>query len=184
MSSETNSDARIPEPVTAAELLPLVYRELRALAKYRLSREKPGQTLQPTALVHQAYVRLVDVQIAQSWESRSHFFAAAAEAMHRILIEKARYKKTQKRGGDWRRLGLEDVALHSSTSVDDLLALGEALEHLANDDSTAVNVARLRLLAGFTLEEVALTLKLSQTAAFRHWSYARAFLQQRLNSPP
>jgi RNA polymerase sigma factor (TIGR02999 family) len=184
MSGRSPFDLSCAGPASAAELLPLVYGELRALAKNRLSREKPGQTLQPTALVHQAFIRLVDVQNAQLWDSRGHFFAAAAEAMQRILIENARYKKTQKRGGEWQRLELEDVAIRASASIDDLLALGEALELLADDDATAANVARLRLLGGFTLEEVALALDMPPTSVFRQWAYARAFLQRRLSTPP
>jgi RNA polymerase sigma factor (TIGR02999 family) len=166
---------------TSAELLPLVYSELRALAKARMAREAPGHTLQPTALVHQAYVRLVDSKSACVWDCRGHFFAAAAEAMHRIVVENARTKKSKRRGGDWRRLEFQEVVIQVTTSVDDILALGEAVELLSLDDTMAASVARLRLFTGFTIEETAMALELPQTTAYRHWVYARAFLQRRLN---
>ncbi len=163
-------------------LLPLVYDELRSLAKARMAFEKPGQTLQSTALVHEAYIRLVDVENAQQWDSRGHFFAAAAEAMRRILVEHARHKKALKSGGDWQRVDLRDEGISFMAAPDDLLALDEALEKLIADDSVAADVARLRLFTGVSLEEAALALGLSHTTAFRHWTYARAFLQHELRT--
>ena len=162
----------------AEQLLPLVYDELRKLAAARLANEKPGQTLQATALVHDAYVRLVDVERAQQWDSRGHFFAAAAEAMRRILIENARRKKSLKAGGQMKRVRLgNDVAVGSDQDLQQLLDLDDALTDLAAEDTTAAELAKLRLFAGLSIEEAGKLLGISRRTAFRNWNYARAFLQ-------
>ena len=160
----------------AEELLPLVYDELRTLAARRLALEKPGQTLEATALVHEAYLRLVDTDSAQGFNSRGHFFAAAAEAMRRILIERARSKGTQKWGGDWRRVDLDNLDLVTSVTPDQLLALDEAIDRLAGEDPTAARLVRLRYYAGLSLEQAAESLAISTATAYRHWSYARSWL--------
>jgi RNA polymerase sigma factor (TIGR02999 family) len=160
----------------AEQLLPLVYDELRRLAARKLALEKPGQTLQATALVHEAYLRLVDTDTAQVWNSRGHFFAAAAEAMRRILIERARSKGRQKWGGDWRRVDLDNLDLFTAVTPDQLLALDEAIDRLAGEDPTAARLVRLRYYAGLSLEEAAEPLGISTATAYRHWSYARAWL--------
>jgi RNA polymerase sigma factor (TIGR02999 family) len=159
----------------ADELLPLVYGELRRLAKQRLAREKPGQTLQATALVHEAYLRLVGQQEPRSYRDRSHFFAAAAAAMRRILIESIRRKRTRKRGGDWKRQPLEAVI--APEPDDELLALDEALQKLAAIDPKKAKLVELRHFAGLTGEQAAEVLGISATTADRHWAYARAWLQ-------
>jgi RNA polymerase sigma factor (TIGR02999 family) len=164
----------------AEQLLPLVYDELRKLAAQRLAQEKPGQTLQATALVHEAYLRLVDVEKAQQWNSRGHFFAAAAEAMRRILIEQARRRKAEKHGGGRRRAELPEIALPSQASADEVLLLDDALSCLTREDSGAAEVARLHLFAGLPVGEAAEVLGVSRATAFRHWTYARAWLQARL----
>jgi RNA polymerase sigma factor (TIGR02999 family) len=163
-------------PQAAEELLPLVYDALRALAARKLAQEKPGQTLQATALVHEAYLRLVDTDRAQSWNSRGHFFAAAAEAMRRILIERARGKRRHKHGGDWRRVDLDNLDLVTSVTPDQLLDLDEAIERLVVEDSTAASLVKLRYYAGLALEQAAESLGISTATAYRHWSYARAWL--------
>jgi RNA polymerase sigma factor (TIGR02999 family) len=161
----------------AAEgLLPLVYDELRRLAARNLSQEKPGQTLQATALVHEAYLRLVDVDDPQRWNSRGHFFAAAAEAMRRILIERARGKGRIKRGGDWRRVDLDHLDLVTSASADQVLTLDEAIEGLAAEDPAAADLVKLRYYAGLSIEQAAESLEISTATAYRHWAYARAWL--------
>jgi RNA polymerase sigma factor (TIGR02999 family) len=160
----------------AEQLLPLVYDELRRLAARKLALEKPGQTLQATALVHEAYLRLVDSETARGWNSRGHFFAAAAEAMRRILIERARSKGRQKWGGDWRRVDLDNLDLFGSVTPDQLLTLDESIERLAHEDPTAARLVRLRYYAGVSLEQAAETLAISTATAYRHWSYARASL--------
>jgi RNA polymerase sigma factor (TIGR02999 family) len=160
----------------AEQLLPLVYDALRRLAARKLALEQPGQTLQATALVHEAYLRLVDSDTARGWNSRGHFFAAAAEAMRRILIERARSKGRQKAGGDWHRVDLDNLDPFTSVTPDQLLALDEAIEHLAEEDSTAASLVRLRYYAGLSLEQAAETLPISTATAYRHWSYARAWL--------
>jgi RNA polymerase sigma factor (TIGR02999 family) len=170
------------EPRAPEELLPLVYDELRRLAAEKVAREKPGQTLQATALVHEAYVRLVDAESAGHWNSRGHFFAAAAEAMRRILIENARRKKARKHGGDRRRIELGDVALSSHSGPEQLLLLDEALARLAEEDARAAEVAKLRLFAGLSVEDAAGVLGVSRATAFREWTYARAWLQARLGT--
>jgi len=169
------------DPRAAEELLPLVYDELRRLAVAKMAQEKPGQTLQATALVHDAYIRLVDHERVQRWQNRGHFFVAAAEAMRRILVENARQKRSQKRGGQFRRVDLDDVNLTIDPRSDDLLALDEALAKLANEDGPAAAVAKLRLFAGMTVDDAADGLGISRTTGFRYWTYARAFLQAELH---
>jgi RNA polymerase sigma factor (TIGR02999 family) len=161
----------------AAEgLLPLVYDELRRLAAQWLAHEKPGQTLQATALVHEAYLRLVDVDDAQLWKSRGHFFGAAAVAMRRILIERARGKGRIKRGVDWRRVDLEHLDLVASASPDQVLTLDEAIEGLAAEDAVAASLVKLRYYAGLSIDQAAESLEISAATAYRHWAYARAWL--------
>jgi RNA polymerase sigma factor (TIGR02999 family) len=164
------------DPHAAAELLPLVYDELRRLAGARLADEKPGQTLQPTALVHEAYLRLVGTERVQHWNSRGHFFAAAAEAMRRILVEIARRKKRVKRGGGLARQDLAEIDLAAPENPDELLALDEALGRLASVNPQAAEVVRLRFYAGLPLPEVAQILGISPRTADRAWAYARAWL--------
>jgi RNA polymerase sigma factor (TIGR02999 family) len=164
------------DPHAAEQLLPLVYDELRKLAAQKLAQEKPGQTLQATALVHEAYLRLVDVEKAQQWNSRGHFFAAAAEAMRRILIEAARSKAREKRGGDWQRIDFEDLDVTTSISPDQLVALDDALVRLANLDALAGELVKLRYFAGLALDQAAQSLGISKATAYRHWAYARAWL--------
>jgi len=159
------------------ELLPLIYEELRLLAAQKLSHELPGQTLQATALVHEAYLRLVGEE-RQNWDSRGHFFAAAAEAMRRILVENARRKKTQKRGGDRERMDLavSDAAADDDLHCDDLLILDQALDKLSRKDEVKANVVKLRYFAGLTIEQTACSLGISPGTAKRYWTYARAWL--------
>lgn len=166
----------------AEQLLPLVYDELRKLAASKLALEKPGQTLQATALVHEAYLRLVDIQQAQHWDSRGHFFAAAAEAMRRILIDGARRKATTKRGGQRRRLDLDQVSLNDGTEQpqEELLALDEALTELEEHDPQAAQLVKLRYFAGLEHQEAAAAIGISRRAADRLWALARAWLFQRL----
>jgi RNA polymerase sigma factor (TIGR02999 family) len=183
------------DPRAADDLLPLVYEELRLLAAQKLSQELPGQTLQATALVHEAYIRLVEAE-CRNWNSRNHFFMAAAEAMRRILIENARRKKSLKHGGDHQRIDLDDAAaavsrascprffeggpaeIAGSTRSDDLLALDEALAKLAAEDSTKAELVKLRYFAGLSIDQAAEVLGISRATAVRHWSFARAWLFQ------
>ncbi len=167
----------------AAELLPLVYDELRQLAGTRLAHETPGQTLQPTALVHEAYLRLVGGDPTRAFDGRGHFFAAAAEAMRRILIDRARQRGRLKRGGGRRRVPLEFDALLAEPPGDDLLALDEALTALAGEDPDAAALVRLRVFAGLTLGEAAEALGVSRSTAERDWTYARAWLHEALSGP-
>jgi len=164
------------DALAAEHLLPLVYDELRRLAAQRLAQEKPGHTLQPTALVHEAYLRLVDDDQARHWDSRGHFFAAAAEAMRRILVENARRKKCGKRGGHLQRLSLEDRDVPVQPLADDILALDDALTRLAETDPGAARVVQLHFFAGLPLEQVAEALGVSRATAYRQWAYARARL--------
>ena len=171
------------DPRAAERLLPLVYDELRRLAAEKMAQEKPGQTLQATALVHEAYIRLVDVEKAQHWDSRGHFFAAAAEAMRRILVEKARRKASSKRGGQCQRIALVDVAHETDDDRVDLLALDEALKKLEQQHPEKARLVKLRFFAGCTLEETAEILGVSRATAQRSWAYARAWLFGQLNRP-
>jgi RNA polymerase sigma factor (TIGR02999 family) len=170
------------DPRAAGQLLPLVYEELRRLAAQRLAQEKPGQTLQATALVHEAYLRLVDVEKAQQWNGRGHFFAAAAEAMHRILIDQARRKCGQRRGGTRRRRDLLDEHLIEAPLNEELLDLDEALSKLAAADPQAAELVKLRVFAGMSVEEVAQLQGTSPRTVKRNWAYARAWLGRELAS--
>ena len=156
-------------------LLPAVYKELRQLAAQKLSREKPGQTLQPTALVHEVYIRLLRDQ-EQAWKSNTHFFSAAAEAMRRILVDNARRKHSRKHGGKHQRVDLEDATLAIQEPSEDMVALDEALKELEADDKIKADLVRLRYFAGLTTEQAAELLGLSLTTAKRHWRYAKAWL--------
>jgi RNA polymerase sigma factor (TIGR02999 family) len=166
----------------AEQLLPLVYEELRKLAAQRLAQEKPGQTLQATALVHEAYLRLVDVEKAQHWNSRGHFFAAAAEAMRRILVDSARRKRRPKHGGGRRRVAV-DEAHPAADPGDDLLAIDEALNRLAAEEPVKADLVKLRYFAGLSLEEAAACLGISPATAKRYWAVARAWLFAALSEP-
>ena len=168
------------DPSAAEQLLPLVYDELRKLAAQRMAQERPGQTLQATALVHEAYIRLVDVEKAQKWDSRAHFFAAAAESMRRILVNNALRKQRPKHGGDLERVDLDaHLALTDSPKVD-ILALNEALARLSDTDKTAAEVVQLKYFAGLSLPQIADLLGLSPRTVERRWAYARAWLHQAL----
>jgi RNA polymerase sigma factor (TIGR02999 family) len=164
------------DPKAAEELLPLVYDELRKLAAIKMADENPGQTLQATALVHDAYLRLVDVERVQNWNGRGHFFGAAAEAMRRILVERARRKGRLKRGGQSKRLDLEQADVATTVDADDLIALNDALERLERDDAIAAELCKLRVFAGLSLQEAAEAAGIPRSSAYRHWTYARAFL--------
>jgi RNA polymerase sigma factor (TIGR02999 family) len=168
------------DPQAAEQLLPFVYDELRRLAAAKLTQEKPGQTLQATALVHEAFLRLVDVAKVQRWDSRGHFFAAAAEEMRRILLNRARGKKRTKRGGERHRVDLDQLEIALDTNDDQLIALDEALTQLAAEDPDAARLVNLRFFAGLTLRDAAVSLGLSQRTAERQWAYARAWLYARL----
>jgi RNA polymerase sigma factor (TIGR02999 family) len=164
------------DPSAAAQLLPLVYDELRRLAAQRLAQEKPGQTLQATALVHEAYLRLVGKERIGHWQGRGHFFAAAAEAMRRILINRARDRGRLKRGGGWRRLRLEHIDLSLADPPDELLILNDALDQLAQVDPACAELVKLRFFAGLTLDEAAETLGVVRRTANRYWAFARSWL--------
>lgn len=168
------------DPSAAEQLLPLVYDELRKLAAARLAEEKPGQTLQATALVHDAYIRLVDVEKAEHWNSRGHFFGAAAKAMRRILVESARRKDREKRGGDLQRHDVNIVDPANIEAQVDILELDEALTQLAIDHPEKAQLVQLRYFAGLTLVEAAAALSISTATADRYWRYARAWLAHRL----
>jgi RNA polymerase sigma factor (TIGR02999 family) len=184
MSDVTRILSAIEQGATHAadQLLPLVYEELRKLAAQKLAREKPGQTLQATVLVHEAYLRLVNVEQAQHWNSRGHFFAAAAEAMRRILVEAARARKAMKRGGGLRRIELE--ADQFATRGDDhkLLALDEALAKLEARQPAKASLVKLRYFAGLSIREAAASLGISTATADRYWAYARAWLQREMGA--
>jgi RNA polymerase sigma factor (TIGR02999 family) len=168
------------DPHAASQLLPLVYDELRKLAAQKLARETPGQTLQPTALVHEAYLRLVGEDEEQHWDSRGHFFAAAAEAMRRILVEIARQKASLKRGGDRQRMDAVDSLLAIPEPREDLLALDAALAKLAETDKQAAELVQLRYFAGLPIREVAEILGIAPRTADRLWAFARAWLHQEI----
>ena len=163
----------------ADELLPLLYQELRLLAAQKLSNELPGQTLQATALVHEAYLRLVGKD-EQGWDNRGHFFKAAAEAMRRILIENARRKQSLKRGGEHRRIDLDGAEASAQSRSDELIALDEALIKLANEDPVKADLVKLRFFAGLSIDQAAKVLGISRATAIRHWSFARAWLFHQL----
>jgi RNA polymerase sigma factor (TIGR02999 family) len=160
----------------AEQLLPLVYEELRKLAAAKLLNEKPGQTLQATALVHEAYLRLVNVDQARHWNSRAHFFRAAAEAMRRILVEAARRKRSLKRGGNFTRVEVDAIESADALPAEDVLAVSEALEKLAAHDADKAELVKLRYFGGFSLQEAADALGISRATADRHWQYAKTWL--------
>ena len=164
------------DPHAAEQLLPLVYGELRQLAAQRLAREKPGQTLDATALVHEAYLRLVDVEKARHWDSRGHFFAAAAEAMRRILIDNARHKQRVRHGGGRKRVELDEACRVTEAPGVDVLALDEALTRLAASDPVRAELVKLRFFAGLTMPEAAAALGISLATAERYWTFARTWL--------
>jgi RNA polymerase sigma factor (TIGR02999 family) len=164
------------DPHAAAQLLPLVYDELRKLAAQKLAQEKPGQTLQATALVHEAYLRLVGKEKDQHWDSRGHFFAAAAEAMRRILIENVRRKKSQKHGGQAEHVPLDQIEIALPPPDDDLLALDDALTRLAAERPEVAELVKLRFFAGLTMDDAATALGVSPATAYRQWNYAQAWL--------
>jgi RNA polymerase sigma factor (TIGR02999 family) len=164
------------DPSSAEQLLSLVYDELRRLAAHRLAQEKPGQTLQATALVHEAYLRLVEVERAQHWNSRGHFFAAAAEAMRRILVDNARRKQRPKHGGDRQRLNLDEACCISDDRLDELLDVNEALSKLAEESPKKAELVKLRYFAGMSIPEAADALRISRATADRYWAYAKVFL--------
>jgi RNA polymerase sigma factor (TIGR02999 family) len=169
------------DPRAPAQLLPLVYDELRKLAAQKMAQESPGQTFQATALVHEAYLRLVDVDRDQHWNSRRHFFAAAAEAMRRILIEQARRKERPKHGGGRRRIDLDDALSVAEAPADDLLALDEVLGRLEATDRVAAQVVKLHFFAGLSMPETAEALGLPLRSAERNWTYARTWLHRELS---
>jgi RNA polymerase sigma factor (TIGR02999 family) len=168
------------EPQAAEQLLPLVYEELRKLAAHKLAQEKPGQTLSATALVHEAYLRLVANEASaqeQHWNTRGHFFAAAAEAMRRILIEIARGKQRLKRGSDRRQIILEDPRLCYDSEAEEILAINDALDKLATEDALAAQLVKLRYFGGLSVEDAAQLAGVPRSTAYQHWAYARAFLR-------
>ena len=164
------------DPTAANELLPLVYEELRKLAAVRMANESAGHTLQPTALVHEAWLRLAGNDVQVAFANRAHFFAAAAEAMRRILIERARRKGAGKRGGDWQRIDLDKVDIAAEADDDTLLLVDEALEKLAKEDAKAAEIAKLRFFGGLTLDEAAQVLGVTKRTADRYWAFARVWL--------
>ncbi len=170
------------DPSAAEQLLPLVYEELRNLAAAKLHQEKPGQTLQATALVHEAYLRLVNVDEARHWNSRGHFFGAAAEAMRRILIERARTKMTIKSGGRQRRVSLDELCVKNPEPQWDILTVSGALEQLELVDALAGEIVKLRYFVGMTIPEIAVVLGISPSTVDRQWAYARAWLHAKLQA--
>jgi RNA polymerase sigma factor (TIGR02999 family) len=164
------------DPAAAEQLLPLVYDELRKLATQKMAQEAPGQTLQATALVHDAYIQLVDVEKVKHWDSRGHFFAAAAEAMRRILVDQARRKQSLKHGGAYTRQEFEEACIVSPQAGDEVLALSHALDHLAEADHQAAELVKLRYFAGLTSQQAAEVLGISPRTADRIWVYARSYL--------
>lgn len=168
------------DPRATEELLPLIYDELRLLAAQKLAKEPPGQTLQATALVHETYIRLIGSK-TQNWDRRGHFFAAAAEAMRRILVENARRKRSSKHGGDRQKLALEAVDFAIEEPPDDLIALDEALTKLSEKDPGVAELVKLRYFAGLTIEQVAMFQGISRRTAVDHWAYARAWLRRHIS---
>jgi RNA polymerase sigma factor (TIGR02999 family) len=169
------------DPKVAEELLPLVYEELRRLAAVRMARENPGHTLQPTALVHEAWLRLVGDENVR-WDGRAHFFGAAAEAMRRILIDRARRRNARRHGGDQQRVDLPAVEIAAPDDDDQLLAVNEALEKLAAQDKPKAELVKLRYFAGLTIEEAAQVLRISEPTAKRHWTFAKAWLHREIET--
>jgi RNA polymerase sigma factor (TIGR02999 family) len=169
------------DPHAAEKLLPLVYDELRKLAARKLAREEPGQTLEATALVHEAYMRLVDGDTARHWEGRAHFFGAAAEAMRRILIDNARRKQADKHGGGWQRHELLEAELAIDSTGSQLFAVDEAISQLASREPDIAKLVKLRFFAGLSLPEAAECLGISKRTAYRHWAFARAWLRRELD---
>ncbi|MCA9030289.1 MAG: sigma-70 family RNA polymerase sigma factor [Planctomycetaceae bacterium] len=168
------------DPTAAEQLLPLVYEELRKLAGARMSQENPGQTLQATALVHEAYLRLVKVDDGQKFDSRGHFFSAAAEAMRRILVENARRRKRLKRGGEHQRVELDDIPIAAAEIHEDLIALDEALSRLSEADPQGAQLVQLRYFAGLTIPDAAELMNISPRTADRIWAFARAWLHREI----
>jgi RNA polymerase sigma factor (TIGR02999 family) len=164
------------EPHAAEQLLPLIYDELRQLAAQKLAKEQPGQTLQATALVHEAYLRLVDVDRVQHWNSRGHFFAAAAEAMRRILVDNARRKQRPKHGGDRKRVELDEACSLADDGAEQVLLVNDALDRLAEESPEKAALVNLRYFAGLSAQEAADALNISKATADRYWSYAKVFL--------
>ena len=183
MSEVTNILSQIEsgDPSAAEQLLPLVYNELRKLAAAKLAQEKPGQTLQATALVHDAYLRLVDVELAQRWSSRGHFFAAAAEAMRRILVDNAKRKKAARHGGQIERVELDENQIVAPSPGIDLIALDEVLNALAVHDARKAELVKLRYFAGLTSREAAEVLGISESTADADWAYAKSWLRVHMN---
>jgi len=179
--SEILSRLEAGDSHAAEQLLPLVYDELRKLAASRLAQERPGQTLDATALVHEAYIRLVDNSQSLHWDSRGHFFAAAAEAMRRILLNRARDKQRIKRGGERQRIDLDSVQIAGQTPDDELLAVDEAFQLLEAEDHTCAELVKLRFYAGLSLGDAAAALGIPRRTADRHWAYARAWLYKKLS---
>ena len=167
------------DPRATEELLPLIYDELRLLAAQKLSQERPGQTLQATALVHDVYIRLVEEK-DQDWNSRGHFFRAAAEAMRRILVENARSKKRLKRGGDWQRIELRESDLGTEQESDNLLTVNEALDKLSLEEPSVGDLVKLRYFAGLTIDQVAEIQGISRRSVIDHWAYARSWLTREI----
>jgi RNA polymerase sigma factor (TIGR02999 family) len=168
------------DPQAAEKLLPLVYDELRKLAATKLAQERPGQTLQATALVHEAYVKLVDVPQSQHWNGRGHFFGAAAEAMRRILVDNAKRKKSAKRGGSMEQVDLKEAEIIAPTSNVDVIALDDALQALAAHDARKADLVKLRYFAGLTIRQAAVVLGISESTADADWAYAKSWLHVRL----
>jgi RNA polymerase sigma factor (TIGR02999 family) len=171
------SAVELGDPHAAEQLLPLVYEELRKLAAERIAQEKPGQTLQATALVHEAYLRLVDVEKAQHWNSRGHFFAAAAEAMRRILVDQARWKLRHKHGGGRVKLHLDDNLVADQSEAEELLAINDALDRLAMEDHQAAELVKLRYFSGLSIEQAAESIGIPRSTAYVQWAFARAALR-------
>jgi RNA polymerase sigma factor (TIGR02999 family) len=169
------------DPRAVEQLLPLVYQELRKLAAEKMANERPGQTLQATALVHEVYLRLVDTKPPQHWNSRGHFFAAAAQAMRNILVDNARRKNRKKHGGGRQRVTLDEAFPETVNEPEGLLALDEALSRLAEEDQEAAQIVQLRYFAGLSIEQAAKTLGVSRAYAYRQWAFARAWLLQALS---
>ena len=180
METDRSHPKNTPDRRHAKSLLPLVYEELRRLAAHKLAHEKPGQTLQATALVHEAYLKLASEGQGPEWESRTHFFAAAAEAMRRILIDRARRRKSRRHGGEYGRVDLLESDLPLLPPDDDLLALDEALTRLAAVDPQSAELVKLRVFAGLTIDELSRQMQISPSTVKRNWSFARAWLRSAL----